>query len=422
MSQNDRQTLRELAQKVRTIADLPEMAERRSRWKRHNLLQPDSRNRPMVLCFPEGGWEEILTPSTLTCTDPKFRDWEWLLRSRIFWWEHIHDDNFTEPYFDLTWKIIAGNYGFDIPMTFGDNRGSYVWDAPMKDLERDLDRLGHRTHQVDREATLRDLELAGDVFGDILPPRVHSMLWWTTGLTMDAAKLIGLENIMWAMYDQPQNLHRLMAFLRDDMMNYIQWCESENLLTGNDAGDYVGSGGVGCIRDDASPTQAVAPVTLADRWGFAESQETVGISPGMFEEFILPYQVPLLEKTALNCYGCCEGLEHRIDLVMRDIPRLRRVSVAPSANQEVLAPKLVGKYVYSRKPYPAHVCVNFTEEAIRDDLRHTLALAGQGPLEFILKDTHTVENDPTRLTRWVQIAYEEIDRYLQGGQMVHSTN
>ena len=29
-----------------------------------------------------------------------------------------------------------------------------------------------------------------------------------------------------------------------------------------------------------------------------------------------------------------------------------------------------------------------------------------------MKDTHTVENVPDRITRWVKIAYEEVDRYL----------
>jgi hypothetical protein len=128
----------------------------------------------------------------------------------------------------------------------------------------------------------------------------------------------------------------------------------------------------------------------------------------MFDEFVMPYQVPLLEKFGLNCYGCCEGLEGRIDTVLGNVPRLRRVSVAPNADQEIMAAKLDGKYVYSRKPYPAHVCVGFNEPAIRADLRHTLDLAGDQPLEIILKDTHTVQNEPERLGKWVKMAYEEI--------------
>ena len=152
------------------------------------------------------------------------------------------------------------------------------------------------------------------------------------------------------------------------------------------------------------------PVRPMDLWGFAESQETVGVSPAMFEEFIFPYQLPLLEKFGLNCYGCCEALNLRWDTVSR-IPRLRRVSVSPWCDQAVMAEKLGKNYIFSRKPNPSLVCINFNEEAIRRDLRETLDLAGKGVLEIILKDTHTVENDPSRLSRWVKMALEEVERH-----------
>jgi glycine cleavage system regulatory protein len=54
----------------------------------------------------------------------------------------------------------------------------------------------------------------------------------------------------------------------------------------------------------------------------------------------------------------------------------------------------------------------FDEDAIRQDLRTTLQIAGSGPLEIIMKDTHTVENQPQRITRWVELALEEVDRYM----------
>ena len=44
-------------------------------------------------------------------------------------------------------------------------------------------------------------------------------------------------------------------------------------------------------------------VRTIDMWGFAESQETVGVSPRMFAEFIFPDQLPILERFGLNCYG-----------------------------------------------------------------------------------------------------------------------
>jgi len=39
-----------------------------------------------------------------------------------------------------------------------------------------------------------------------------------------------------------------------------------------------------------------------DIWGFAEIQETVGVSPEMSKEFIFPYQKEILKLFGLNCY------------------------------------------------------------------------------------------------------------------------
>ncbi len=403
ISQHDREILRVLAGRVRAIADAPESRAKRMLWARHNALKGD---RPMILAFPEGTWPELLPDSVLQCEDKMLRGWEWGLRSRIYAAEVLKDDSFTEPAFDIGWNINIGNYGFDVPMHYGDNRGSYVWDAPMTDLEREVPKLHFRTLSVDRPGTYRNLALANEIFGDLLPARIRSMLFWTVGMTFEAAKLVGLENLMLLMCDQPEQVHRLMAFLRDEHLHFIQWLEDEGLLTPNSESDYVGSGGVGCT-DDLKPDTDVG-ITLRQRWGFAESQETVGISPSMFEEFVLPYQIPLLEKFGLNCYGCCEGLEHRIKPILQSVPRLRRVSVAPNANQEMMAQALQGKYVFSRKPYPAHVCVGFNEKAIRADLRHTLTVARGQPLEIIMKDTHTVQGEPWRIKRWVEIAREEV--------------
>jgi hypothetical protein len=394
--------LRRLAGRVREIADLPEMEMRKQRIARMNALTPE---RPLVLCGPEGSWPELVTEQSLVCCDPLLREWERALRQKLFWWEGIHDDNFLQPWFDIRWAIKAGNYGFDIPYRQGEERGSYVWDAPMKDLSRDFEKLRHRRFEVDRAETHRRVALANELFGDLLPVRIHGQFWWTMGLTWEAVKLVGLENLMLYMCDEPDNVHRLMSFLRDDHLALITWAEREGLLRINTAGGFVGSGGVGYMGQ-TPPLDS--PCRLEDIWGFAESQETVGISPAMFEEFVMPYQKPLLEKFGLNYYGCCEGLENRIDIVLKNVPRLRRVSVAPKANQDILAGKLAGRYVYCRKADPVPVCVGFNEDAIRRDIRHTLAVTGGQPLELILKDTHTVQNKPHRIKRWVEIALEMV--------------
>ena len=101
-----------------------------------------------------------------------------------------------------------------------------------------------RRQAVDRAGTMEEFELARGVFDGLLEVRIAGGLPWTLGLTWTAIDLIGLERLMTAMIDEPDKLHRLMAFLRDDMMQAITWAEREGVLTIHNTNGYVGSGGV----------------------------------------------------------------------------------------------------------------------------------------------------------------------------------
>jgi hypothetical protein len=127
----------------------------------------------------------------------------------------------------------------------------------------------------------------------------------------------------------------------------------------------------------------------------------------MFAEFVFPYQLPILRRFGLNCYGCCEPLDKRWPLV-KQIPRLRRVSVSPWSNLAQMAEYLGPDYILSLKPNPAYLALEaFDGERIRADLRRDLQLTRNCRVEVIMKDNHTLRNDPQRAVRWVQIAREE---------------
>ncbi len=150
-------------------------------------------------------------------------------------------------------------------------------------------------------------------------------------------------------------------------------------------------------------------VRTDDLWGFAESQETVGVSPQMFGEFIFPYQLTILSRFGLNCYGCCEPVDARWKYLEK-IPHLRRVSVSPWAKIPRMAEYLGDRYIFSMKPNPADLAMpTFDEERIRANLRQAMQTTRNCRLEVIMKDNNTIGNDPRRVTRWVQIAREEAD-------------
>ena len=170
----------------------------------------------------------------------------------------------------------------------------------------------------------------------------------------------------------------------------------------------MGSGGYGWSRELPQPDfdGHVRPI---DTWGFAESQETVGVSPAMFEEFVFQYQLPILSKFGLNWYGCCEPLDARWHLV-KQIPRLRRVAMSPWVNLPKMAEVVGPNYVFSRKPAPVDLAMShFDEDRIRRQLREEMRVLRQNHCraEFVMTDNHTIGRDPQRVIRWVQIAREE---------------
>ena len=44
------------------------------------------------------------------------------------------------------------------------------------------------------------------------------------------------------------------------------------------------------------------------------------ISPAQHEEFVLNYQLRLLERCGLNSYGCCESYDHKFDMLKNRVP------------------------------------------------------------------------------------------------------
>ncbi len=171
----------------------------------------------------------------------------------------------------------------------------------------------------------------------------------------------------------------------------------------------MGSGGLGW-SDELPGAGFTGQVRTQDMWTLGESQESVGVSPRMFAELIFPYQLPLLERFGLTCYGCCEPVDNRWP-ILKQIPNLRRVSVSPWSDRAKMAENLGDRYIFSMKPNPASLAMEtFDEERIRQGLRRDLQLAKGCHVEIIMKDNHTIRRDPSRVVKWVRIAREEAER------------
>lgn len=406
-SETEKSILRELAKQVAELAVRPIEEQKKELWTKHNDL---GEVRPLIFCDPENGWNEIVTQDQILSERPLARVWEMALRKEIFWGTEMGDDRVIEPYFNVPYSYSDSGWGLHEKNIGGEDGGSYVWESPIKNYEADFPKLKFPEIAIDYDMTDHIVALAEEILGGILTVRLRGIWWWTLGMTWDFIKLRGLNNLMLDMYDHPDWVHKLMKFLSDGLRRKLDFLEEHGLLALNIEGAYVGSGGFGWTDQLPGEGFDAGHVRMMDIWGFAESQETVGVSPEMFGEFIFPYQKPILERFGLNCYGCCEPLDSRWHIV-KNIPRLRRVSASPWANRARMAEMLGDRYILSLKPAPTPLAESkMDEDIVRKTLQENLRATKGCRVEVIMKDNHTLGGNPNNAVRWCQIAREEIEK------------
>ena len=180
------------------------------------------------------------------------------------------------------------------------------------------------------------------------------------------------------------------------------------MLCLNNDGHFVGSGGYGWT-DELPQKDFDGRVRLSDMWGMSESQVTIGLSPEMFEEFVFQYQLPIIERFGLNCYGCCEPLDQRWKVIKNT--KSSEVSVSPWANVEKWLKTFKTSIYFHGNPIRRFSKQNIDKDSIRKEIRKTLEVAKNYNcrIEIIMKDNHTLGNNPQNVIDWCRIAKEEAE-------------
>jgi hypothetical protein len=403
-SSADIQVLRELARRYVEVCARPVQAERRDLWRRLNSLQ---HTRPLLYLRGGDMWDEIPEVVTPRCQDAFFRPYERYLRQQIYQ-DTFGDDFIFEPWITVAATCRLSGWGVEAvrhrPADVKGAMGAWKAEYPIREPE-DFARLRPPRHEIDEAATARDAARLGDAIGDILTVNVdRGPAWrmWSADLSSSLGLLRGIEHFMLDMMDRPAWLHELMAFMRD------------GVLRAHDQAEAAGDWGLCDHQNQAMPYALELPdpaanangVRRANLWCFMAAQEFTLVSPAMHEEFLLQYQRPILEKFGLTAYGCCEDLTRKIGM-LRTVPNLRRIGVAPRADVRRCAEQIGGDYVISYRPNPAEmVCCGFDPARVRAHMRRDLEACRGLCVDITLKDITTVEHQPHRLRQWTQIARE----------------
>ena len=404
--------LRELAKKQLEYANLPVMAERTQRWYDHNALRDGL---PMVV-METGTFQGHIMPEP-KCESPAARSLESRMVTQIVNHELVDDDKVVPAYVAVNSQV--GISLFDLPVRHhfaDDGRGSTLgrtWDHPITNLAEDMHKLKPSLHHINREATLAAKTFAEDAVGDILPVKVENgSLDWFFAPTAHLIPLMGMEYMLVAMLDSPEKFHEIMSRVCDELLAFARRQEEDGLLTLNNGNHYVGSGSYGFTTElPGEECRKTGKVTMKDLWMNSNSQESVGISPGMYEEFMFPHYRRLAAESGLFYYGCCEPVHEIWDGCVSRYPNLRKVSVSPWCDEAFMGERLRDSHViYSRKPSPNYIGVgDFDEDGYRKSIAATLAAAQGCTLEIIHRDIYSLCGDRTRAGRAIAIAREVID-------------
>lgn len=399
----ERECVRDLAKQYAEIAASDEQQLIHRRWKDVNALRkPD---RAPVYCRPVGAWSEILPDESLQCADPWLRSLERSFRMALVKHE-IGDDDPVEPYFPVraVFDYDPPNvWGLDIGRHKSDQAGgAWGYDPPLKDAS-DFDRL--RKPEVCHNECMTNAERlrAYDLLGDILPVRLVCPAPLDASLATYAAGLRGLTQIMMDMAVEPEMMRRLMAHLRDGVMHAMDQVRETGLLTPNNIGPMTCS-------DPVGPEPAPGGVDYANMWVMANSQEMDQVSPPMWEEFCLNYQMPILERFGLVAYGCCENLTHKIDGVL-SIPNLRIFVCSAWTDLDKVIERVGTDYVIMWRQKASDVVFAEDTGRLRRDLEDGMRRLRGCRVQIVLRELQTLAGHPDRLHVWTQLAKEAAEKY-----------
>jgi len=402
-NQKDIKVIQELAKKYLELARSPVQEERRKLWAAHNSK---TRTRPPVI-VSYGMWnqwcKELFAEQKLECEEKFYREHEKAIKLKLLHCE-IGDDMVQEPWLEL-FAVTSGDWsnhwGVEQQLTrSAQEGGAFHLEAMIKDWG-ELGKLKALHHAIDEKETGRRHEKLFEAVGKIINIdviRSPVYLNFTGDISTDLANIRGLQEMMLDMYENPKELHRLLAFMRDGILGNHEEAEA--------AGDFS----ISSHENQAMPyckelawPKPNTPAKRKELWGFFAAQEFTLVSPDFHYEFLLRYQLPIIEKFGLTHYGCCEDLTNKIDM-LRNIKNLRSIAVTPVANYHKCAQQIKQDYLCSYRPNPSDmVCTRWDEGRIKRIITDAKNAFKDSYWHIHLKDVETLQGDYSRLKSWVRL-------------------
>lgn len=411
--------IRELAKDYRELSKTPENSRKRQNWANHNDLK--GKTEPLLWICPDddGGWLELIPESDILCDDPDLRQLEIKLKRYLYHGRHFDDDFVFEP---AVYIDIPGDYtGYH----YGNGNQNHIWGIAAKakvagKTAYHLDNYLKTTedfqtvlrHEVDFIPDYNALSRLKEKFEDAVDGiiAVHFNLPYSVlvqSLLIELVHLRGLQELMYDLYDNDALLMQILSHMAESKARLLDRLEQNKMLFDNRTNIYTGSGGLGYTNAQLKKPE---DIQLKDMWGFADAQEFSSVSPQMFENFAVQNQKIGLNKFGMGCYGCCEPMDNKYEIIFKHIKNIRRISISPWANTKLAAENIGNKAIYSWKPNPVTICSGFDEDSVYHLLSDVAKTTKTCTTEIILKDIRTCAGTPVHMQKFIKLVRKAFSR------------
>lgn len=416
ISDKDKQIIRDLAKKQFDYSQQSDMKKLKELWYRHN----DCIGERAMITIELGTFEQEVVPPLLKCEGELARSIETKILNNFLNHELFKDDKIVPDYISVdngVWMTLFDHQFEMVKANDADLTGlkvAYQHVHPIEDLERDYHKLKKTTYGSRHEDSLKYKDFLENLLGDILPVKIEMGCLGATP-TQKVVHFMGMENMFYSIYDYPDIFKEMMNRIADDHIEYFNWLAEEKLILPTVGFNPLGQGTYCCTNKlPGYEDFKNRSFTSKDVWGYMDSQETVGISPEIFGEFIFPYYKKIADSFGALSYGCCEPVDPIWENYISKFENLRRVSISPWCNEEYMGEQLKGKdIIYHRKPSANMIGVGTTldEEEVRRSITRTLK-AGKGcKIEFTQRDVYSINHDINKVRRYVEIIRELTEKY-----------